>query len=233
MPVQPGGREGAATSGTDGAIFASVPLWEQDRKGGHRPASDPAMDAGEAGGLGEPVDAAYETQPADVGLQTGYPPRRAAPAGAIIAGAAALAIIAAVGWYASQPRERGVPELTPGGPDGAPVALAVVAPPETSLPGPAPATGEAAKPAPAARRATPPAQTPAPRVRPAPSAGERRRERQRHDAADDRCAQLAGHRPDDGEPPADGPGRPDRSDRACGAAGADAGSDDHALTARA
>jgi hypothetical protein len=140
------------------------------------------MDAGEAAptGLGEPIDPAYETQPADVGLGTPDRPRRDPPVGGVILGAAALAAIAALGWFASRTHERGMPELTPGGPTASRVAY--VAPPEPGLT--APATSQVDPRAPTtgaeAARRTPPASQPAKppkeaadvtsRVRPAPSA---------------------------------------------------------------
>jgi len=183
MPVEPGGRKSAATRGTDGALFAQVPLWERTRKGrrASRPASDPAMDAGEAAptGLGEPVDASYETQPADVGVETPKRIRRDPPVGGILLGAAALAVIAAAGWYASRPHERGVPELVPGGPTARPAAYAIAAPPGASPSSPAAPAPEKARPAaPDAQRSTTPATPPKeakrtnPRVRPAPSAAD-------------------------------------------------------------
>lgn len=186
MPVEPGGRESAATSGTEGAPFAPVPIWEQGRKGrrGGRPASDPAMDAGEAAptGLGEPIDPAYETQPADVGLGRPERPHRDPPVGGVVLGAAALAAIAALGWFASRAHERGMPELTPGGPTASRLAYAAPAEPSAT----APPTSEVNPRAPATpgaeadRRAPPPRRSTTPpkdadvtsRVRPAPSATE-------------------------------------------------------------
>lgn len=171
MPVQTGGREGAAKPGTEGAMLAQVPLWDRDRQAprGGRPISDPAMDAGEAGpGPCEPVDAAYETQPAGVGVATGDAPGPGLRAGVIVAAVAAVAAIAAAGWYASRPP--GVAELTPGGPEASPVAYVTAAPEDLAAPpaaaGPAPVDRQAAMPA------KPPkdAERPAPRVRPAPSA---------------------------------------------------------------
>jgi len=192
MPVDPGGRESAATSGTEGGLFAPVPLWARGRKGrrGGRATSDPAMDAGEAtpAGLAEPVDPAYETQPADVGVETPARTRRDPPIGGLILAAAALAVIGAAGWFVSRPNERGVPQLTPGAPTAS-SSVAYAAPRETGAAAPAapqarpPATSktpreDAAGRAPPERRSTTPAARSKPsadvtsRVRPAPSASE-------------------------------------------------------------
>jgi len=184
MPVEPGDREGAANPGTDGAPFAPVPLWEQDqkRRRGGRPAGDPAMDAGEAApaGLGEPADPAYETQPADVGLGTPDRPRRDPPVGGIVLGAAAVAAIAALGWFATRAHEGGVPELTPGGPTASQLAFAAPpgsdpsAPASSEVNPPAPATPDAAARAPGARRPATSSKEAdvTSRVRPAPNAAE-------------------------------------------------------------
>lgn len=171
MPVDSGARDGADQPEAGVAMFAPNPLWARDRTPRRgRSASDPAMDAGEAGpGLGEPVDAAYETQPATIGVETGAPPRRGTPAGMIVVGAAALAAIAAVSWYASRPHDRGIPELTPGVPAASQVAF-TTAPPDAAPP--AQANEPDARPPSVAsdagaRRPTQPAARATPRVRPA------------------------------------------------------------------
>src|SRR5690242_10856364 len=129
MPVDFSAPDGAASPPNEGTMFAPTPLWDREpkkRRGGRRAAAsravrDPAIDAGEAGaGAGvigattaaEPADAAYETQ--SVARSEASSSRRGGvPAGAVAAGVAAVAALAAVGWYASRPHDTGVAELTP------------------------------------------------------------------------------------------------------------------------
>lgn len=137
MAVDFSARNGAPMTQNESSMFAPTPLWERDarkrRRGGRSPArrQDPAIDAGEAGAgamgattAGEPVDTAYETQPAERGTARG-----GVAAGAIGAGVVVVAALGAVGWYASRPHDHGVAELTPGGPTASGPVLAIAAPP--------------------------------------------------------------------------------------------------------
>jgi len=166
MPVDFSAPEGAASPQNEDTMFAPTPLWDRQpktRRGRRAAASravrDPAIDAGEAGaGAGvigattaaEPADAAYETQPAARGEAT--PSRRGGvPAGAVAAGVAAVAALAAVGWYASRPHDTGVVELTPGAPATREIALNTAAPPPSAAE--APVTSTPPRPAPQAQPA--------------------------------------------------------------------------------
>ena len=194
MAVDFSARDGARTTQNESSMFAPTPLWERDarkRRRGGRPTArrhDPAIDAGEAGaGAGvmgattasEPVDTAYETQPADRGAA-----RAGVATGAIAAGVVVVAALGAVGWYASRAHDRGVAELTPGAPATGAAALATAAPPPTTVaqqsatPTP-PQSAASAPPASEPTRAAPPRASRSltvrstaerePRVRPAPA----------------------------------------------------------------
>ncbi|MDB5448715.1 MAG: hypothetical protein JWQ97_4032 [Phenylobacterium sp.] len=118
---------GGRTPEDESSMFAPTPVWAREtkkrrgRSGRSTPAGatadDPVLDAGEAGaGAGvigattaaEPVDTIYETQ----AVRTVE--RRGVPAGAIAAGLVAVAAIGGVAWYAMQPRDNGMAQLTPG-----------------------------------------------------------------------------------------------------------------------
>lgn len=145
MPVESSSHEG--TSQTESSMFAPTPIWEQGarkrRRGGRtaadQPRNDPAMDAGEPGaGAGvmgattaaEPIDAGYETQPADRELRSG---RGGMAAGAIAAGVVVVAGLGALGWYAGQRHDRGMAQLTPGAPATSEFALNSAPPPANPM----------------------------------------------------------------------------------------------------
>jgi hypothetical protein len=201
MPVDFSAPEGAVTPETDGSMFAATPLWDRDAKKhrgrrvvASRSVRDPVIDAGQAGaGAGaigaataaEPADAAYETQPVMAGEQV-TARRRGVPTGAVAAGVVAIAALAGVGWYASQPHDTGVAQLTPGATTAtSEMALNTAAPPSAAqlpvAPPPPPqseatthetTTTSTSRPAAAAAtpraRDTVAARTPTARVRPAP-----------------------------------------------------------------
>jgi len=134
-------KDGDPKAENEESMFAPTPLWDRDpkrrrdrRAAASRAVRDPAMDAGEAGagaigGAAEPADVVYETQPAIA--PEGMQMRRRGSAGAVAAGVVAIAAIAAIGWYATRPRDSGLAELTPGaattGPATAPTAAAPAA----------------------------------------------------------------------------------------------------------
>jgi Meckel syndrome type 1 protein len=146
---------------TESAPFAPIPTWERNNKrrgkGGERRSffsQEPAKTAVIGAAAGATTGAMADETPLS-GTPT-YADRRsitarrggsAAPI-AIVAGLLILAGVAAAGWYATQPHDQGMAEMTPG---GAPSA----APAETSS---APTTGPAlaqntAAPAPTAKAA--------------------------------------------------------------------------------
>lgn len=204
MPVDAKAPEGATKPETESPMFAPTPLWARDVKKRRaarpvRPAArqakgDPAIDAGEpgagAGVLGattaaEPLDMAYETQPAEGALRTMRRHSNGVAVGTVAASAVIVAALGVIGWYASRWHDGGVAELTPGAPATSTVALNTAAPPANPIPAtspPSPAADSAAtmqeggttqtRPQPAAgpRRARAAAvRAPAPRVRPADS----------------------------------------------------------------
>ncbi|CAN7400003.1 hypothetical protein LJR225_002534 [Phenylobacterium sp. LjRoot225] len=112
MPVDFSSPEGGVPLQNDGVMFAPTPLWDRDvkkrrgrRDASSRAARDPAITAA------EPSEAVYAPQSAAERTATR---RRGVPTGAIAAGLAAVVAAGAIGWYASQPRNAGVAELTPG-----------------------------------------------------------------------------------------------------------------------
>lgn len=164
-----------ATPEPESAMFAATPTWERSgkkRRGLGRTAAAPAA--------AEPMS----TRPVDEPAPVYVPPaqrsikakQRASVAPmAIGLGALALGVVAVGGWYAMQPRDTGVAELTPGAPTE---AITVAAGP--ALPAPAPMaraeTPTTAAAAPEVRQTPAPVRTAA-RARPAatsrtPSAGE-------------------------------------------------------------
>jgi hypothetical protein len=145
------------------------------------PRTDPAIDAGEAT-AGEPADAAYETQPADLSPNT--PGSSAAPRAMIAAGIALAIVLAGVGWYAARPRPSSL-ELTPGAPAETTPTASRLETPLTTIKTSDPtgadtnSAGAAQRRAPTPSAVTPPdkitpetraraARPAAPRVRPAP-----------------------------------------------------------------
>jgi hypothetical protein len=154
--------DGAPASGDEAAAFAPalrrVRALLERRAPPAAARRDPAMDAGEAGaGAGvlgattasEPVDAAYETQPA------GHVLAHARVPGAVVAvlALAVAGLLAGLGWVASRPPS-GVPELTPGVPAGGAATKPVKPPPVQKVRPAAPARTPRA-PAPAAPRVRP------------------------------------------------------------------------------
>jgi len=150
---------------SDTPMFAGVPSWERNRKrrsfGGKARSAAPVV-------ADEPVvtrNAAY-VEPKDEAIATApvYTTRTVKKSGgvaplAIAAGIVAIGGLAAAGWYASQPHETGMAQLTPGTESVAPPAdtLPQVAANTAPMPG-EPATAPAPAPMPAK------AETPAPRV---------------------------------------------------------------------
>lgn len=140
-------------------MFAGVPSWERNRKrrsfgGKARPAvAEPVAPRNAADvAAGETAFAAAPAHATRPVKKSGVAPL------AIAAGIIAVGGLAAAGWYASQPHETGMAQLTPGteaaAPPAAPVDLAASAAP---LPG-EPVTSAAPTPMPAK------AETPAPRA---------------------------------------------------------------------
>lgn len=160
---------------TESVMFAAAPAWERSgkkRRGLGRSAAKPAAaQAVPTRPVNEPAPA--YVAPAQRSIKAKQ--RTSVAPMAIGLGALALGVVAAGGWYAMQPHDTGVAELTPGAPTD---AITVAAGP--TLPAPAPMS-EAMAPAPAASP-TEVRQTPAPartvaRARPAqtqsaPSAGD-------------------------------------------------------------
>lgn len=169
------------TNESDTPMFAAVPAWERNRKrgmfGGKARSAAPratGVDTSPEPAPAAPLDSAdtifaaapaYATRPAKKG-------RAGAPL-AIAAGIVAIGGLAAAGWYAAQPHDAGVAQLTPGTASTA-APIAPVAPPEMAANLPAtPAPAPLAQPAVApAKAVTPPARTgarvAAVRTRPAP-----------------------------------------------------------------
>jgi cytoskeletal protein RodZ len=192
MPVDFSTSDRFVPAQSDGVMFAPTPIWDRDTKkrrnrraAAGRPMRDPTPEAGESRSAyaAEPVDAAYEAQAGSPERATSR--RRGVPAGAIVAGLAAVALVSAVGWYASQPRDDGATEVAPGATATSQTALNTATPPSaTPMPvasTPAPQAAAApleTAPAAAVRASTPVvthqtrttttvARAPAARVRPA------------------------------------------------------------------
>ena len=163
---------------SDTPMFAGIPSWERNRKrrsfGGKSRTVAPVVAA-------EPVvtrNAAY-VEPKGEAFATApvYTTRTVKKSGggvaplAIAAGIVAIGGLAAAGWYASQPHETGMAQLTPGTESVAPIAPTELAANTAPMPGepvavaPTPMPAKAAAPAPHATTRVASA-TPA-RVRPA------------------------------------------------------------------
>jgi len=165
-----GARSPETSSETESPMFAPTPVWARTtkkRRGrGDRsdtgatqaPAqswSDPALDAGEAGAGAGVLGATTAAEPADADYEIGStssPERRGVSAAAIVGGLAALAAIGAVGWYASQPHDRGVAQMTPGAPAASEsatseTALNTATPPPVSPAATTPAPADSTTPA--------------------------------------------------------------------------------------
>lgn len=143
-----------STLGSDGSMFAPIPAWERGRKRRtfgrtSRPASrsaatdtvaaEPRSFGREADGdedltlrQDDAADAALAAGPAYAADTRARTSSSVAPI-AIVAGIIALGGLAAAGWYATQPHDNGVAQLTPGttsttttttGPAAAPTAMA-------------------------------------------------------------------------------------------------------------
>lgn len=164
MPADFNSPEEGRAPQNDGSMFAPTPLWDrQARKRQGRGAADsrdPAIEAGEGvigtGAAVEPVDAVYETQPAEPRTAR----RSGVAVGVLAAGVVAIVAVGAFAWYASRPHDTGIAELTPGSTATSRTALNTAAAPSANPMTPA---VPAAAPAPAAasREATPRASTPA------------------------------------------------------------------------
>lgn len=161
---------------SDTPMFAGVPSWERNRKhrgfGGGKSRAAAAEPVASLNAADGPVsESAFVTAPA-------YTKRAVRKSGgvaplAIVAGIVAIGGLAAAGWYASQPRETGVAELTPGTesvapPIVAPADLAANTAPLASEPATAapPAPMSAKAPTPGARASTRVASAAPARVRP-------------------------------------------------------------------
>jgi hypothetical protein len=143
-------------------MFAGVPSWERNRKrrsfGGGKSRTAPAEPVAPRNAADVPVsDSAFATAPTHSTRTIKKSGGGVAPL-AIAAGIVAIGGLAAAGWYASQPHDTGVAELTPG--------TAAVTPP--AAPPPQVATNLAPMPGEAAT--APPAPTPAKAATPPPRA---------------------------------------------------------------
>lgn len=117
MSVNFTANPGSGTS-TEDSVFAAVPSWERNKKrrgfSGSRPTAAQPLTAAE--------QVVVETRPPTGDSVFAAPPAYAAsarrPSGvaplAIAAGILAVGGLAAAGWYAYQPHETGVAQLTPG-----------------------------------------------------------------------------------------------------------------------
>jgi len=101
---------------TDAPMFAPIPSWERNRNrrgfGGARrteTVAAGAVDAAEHGEISDPAFAAPPTYATSAARRNSS----AAPI-AIAAGVLALGGLVAAGWYAAQPHEVGMAQLTPG-----------------------------------------------------------------------------------------------------------------------
>ena len=145
-------------------MFAAVPAWERNskRRGfGGKARSAPPVVATEPVAPRNAADVAADE--ATFAAAPTYTTRTVKKSGggiapvAIAAGVIAIGGLAAAGWYASQPHETGVAQLTPGSQDAAPppapTDLAANTPPMPAEPAaatPAPTPAKAATPAPRA-----------------------------------------------------------------------------------
>lgn len=171
-PTEPGLGE------SDTPMFAGVPSWERNRKRrtfGGKPRATAAVVTPEPvvtrnAAYVEPNDTAFAAEPVYATRTVKRGSAGVAPL-AIAAGIMAIGGLAAAGWYASQPRETGIAQLTPGTESTALPATTEIAAAEPSAPltqaAPAP-TAMPTKAAPPAPRATTRVATAAPaRARPA------------------------------------------------------------------
>jgi len=176
------------TNQSDTPMFAGVPSWERNRKrgmfGGKARSAAPAVETADeqpAMILDKPATDSVDPTNNDFAAAPAFASRpvkkrgSAAPI-AIAAGIIAIGGLAAAGWYATQPHETGVAQLTPG--TETTTSSTAVAPPPPEMAAntaPARAPDEAVEPtAPVApaKAVTPPARTStklaAARARPAP-----------------------------------------------------------------
>jgi hypothetical protein len=155
----PRDEPGLGESGTP--MFAAVPAWERSRKrggfGGKARSADPQVAVEPApvrnAAYVETDDEAFATAPT---YATRTVKKSSVAPLAIAAGIVAIGGLAAAGWYATQPHETGMAQLTP----GTQVASTPVAPPPELIASAAPTPAEpatAATPATPAKAAAPPA----------------------------------------------------------------------------
>jgi hypothetical protein len=184
-------QDNPTTNESETPMFSGVPSWERNRKrglfGGKSRAAEPAgepMDDRPAMILDEPTAAHADTVDAPSDAFAGAPAyasrtvkkRGSAAPIAIAAGIIAIGGLAAAGWYATQPHEAGVAQLTPGT-ETTTAAAAVSPPPPEMAANTAPTrapdeAAEQATPVAPAKAVTPPARTTTrmatARTRPAP-----------------------------------------------------------------
>ncbi|WP_309606138.1 hypothetical protein [Phenylobacterium sp.] len=102
---------------SDGSVFAAVPSWERNKQrrsfGGGRPMASLPMTASEQVVETRPPTGASVFAASPVPTATTRRPSGVAPV-VIAAGILALGGLAAAGWYAYQPHDNGVAQLTPG-----------------------------------------------------------------------------------------------------------------------
>jgi hypothetical protein len=149
---------------SDTPMFAGVPSWERNRKrrsfGGGKTRTVAVEPVAPRNAADVPVsESAFVTAPIQTTRVVKKSGGSVAPL-AIAAGIIAIGGLAAAGWYASQPHDTGVAQLTPGTESAAPTTTAPMPQVATNL---APMPGESAT-APAAAPTPAKAETPAPRA---------------------------------------------------------------------
>jgi hypothetical protein len=174
----------------DGSLFAATPVWERSgkKRRGARTVStthatpaalaaeaspamaagyDPALNPGVTTETAARSEALHATPPR---TRTVAAQRANGPAVALAAGVVALGGLAAAGFYASQPRDRGVAELSPGEPSELAALEAATTAPLSAITAPPPRATSATQAQADARTPAPVRTAAAPRNRPAVTA---------------------------------------------------------------